>query len=444
MKWFRIAAVLCVLSFCGSALPLRPVSAAGLEEPDPTPKVGVSESDQKRRDLAKKIQADIRELYARVPIDYAAIANQYQMIFSLFPFDEQGKLAIWEAYNAFRRAKDPTSALAMLRRIYSTYRSDAFMANPLPIEGAKPIHMHATADIEQAMLYARFFNTPEAAVMQLHSVQARRPGAYVGLLDGDKGYYGSVGAVVWLKIAEAQAQAGQYNDALGSLRTALIEHRGESIGRPYGAIPIDLVCMRQVEDVLRKMPASLTKKQVDLDEVKRLCAGVEAKARARFVRARLFIDNYEEFRHVEDLLQAEREYLAVVTEEGDTVYKSARGEESMGVLAVLALVDIHVRRLKNPAKAVTVLEGLENEAHALGDRTASEAHARLQRATLYLERLSNPMQAAALLEDFGKEFPTVPVYPKAAGSKSMLFEVANKIHAKAREQLAASPSGTEP
>ncbi|MCL4234047.1 MAG: hypothetical protein KJ042_05975 [Deltaproteobacteria bacterium] len=431
----KIVTVVMALVVCA-----QPIRAAAQVSDEPKPESADDVTIQKRRQQAQLLQNEINRQRALPAPDWREIASLYRALFALFPDDQTGKLAVWESYLSCLKAGDPTSALAVLRLVYKTYRHDTVMEHPFGYEGGKPIHMHATADVEQAMLYARHFQTPEAAIEQLRSLPSRRPGAYVGLVSEKDTYYGQAGAIVLLKMAEAQSVSGLYNDAIMSLRLALGEFRGDSVGSAVGLIPLDAAVMERLGLVLDEMPASLAKKLAELEEAVRLSTSPLAQAEGRFIRARLHEKNFREFGSQDDVALAEREYREIVERFGDLPIRTTRGGEAAGPRAVARVVELYTKTAKQFDKVVLILSDMETVAKERADRPATQAYARLHRAAIYLENLENPRQTIAILDGFDTEFPTVPVYPDNASTKRMLFEVANQLMQKAQTAARQSPS----
>ncbi|MCC6159581.1 MAG: hypothetical protein IT350_16135 [Deltaproteobacteria bacterium] len=417
-----------------------PVCAGAQISEEPTPESADDVTLQKRRQQAQLLQNEITRLRALPTPDWREVAGLYHAVFALFPQDQMGKLAVWESYLSCLKAGDPTSALAALRLIYKSYRHDSVVDHPFGYEGGKPIHMHATADVEQAMLYSRYFQSPEAAIGQLRSLPSRRPGAYVGLVSEKDTYYGQVGAIVLLKMAEAQSVSGLYNDAIMSLRLALGEFRGDHVGSAAGLLPIDAAVMERLGIVLDEMPASLAKKLAELEEALRLSTSQLALAEGRFIRAKLHEKNFREFGSQDDIALAERDYREIVERFGDLPIRTTRGGEAAGPRAVVRVVDLYTKTSKQFDKIVLILSDMETVAKERGDRPATQAYARLHRAAIYLDRLDNPRQTISILDGFDRDFPTVPVYPDNENTKKMLFEAATSLMQKAQTAARQSPS----
>ncbi len=395
----------------------------------------VKEEAKKKRALGR--EKELARLYRQTPPDLPRIAGLYEAIFSLFPLDQQGKMAIWEAFHIHRGTGDTTAAMANLRTIYQAYKFDTTMENPM--DPNHPINLHATADVEQAGIFAELMNTPLVAVDQLRSIPIRHPGAHVGIIHGERTYIGKVETIVLFKTAGALRDARQYNAAISKLRDVIAAHGEEKIGLQGGLREAAWVAMRFLEPILLEMPASRTKKLVELDEMTKLTRSELGRAEAHFVRAALFERRIETFSSQGDITQAEEEYRLVLKETPGLKFPTEKGTECMGPRAVTALAGLYSRLADNPQKIVLILEELEKDLKSENSSPEAQAYARLKRADIYLNRIKNTRQALLLLRDFGKDFPSVVVFPHSEKNPRMLFEVAREMEWEADKHLPQSP-----
>ncbi|MCZ7585760.1 MAG: hypothetical protein M5R36_21875 [Deltaproteobacteria bacterium] len=369
-----------------------------------------------------RVQEMISDAYAADEPDLLAIGNMYEAIFALLPNDQQGKMAVWEAFHVYRKAGDRTRAMSMLRTIYAAYNYDSVMENPLDDE--HPLHMHGSADVEQADLYRTMFDQPLSAVGQLKGLPVRRAGVYVGIIDGDRTYFGHVDVIGPLKTAEAHRSAKQYNAAIMDLRGVLEDQTVRWVGDALGVRDLEWIVMKRLGEILDEMPATMTKKIVELGEMDKLVRSKLAHAEAHFVRAALFETKARETMNSGDIAQAEADYRAVVDDSADLKYLTKRGDELMGPRAVAALARLFTVTFDRPQRAVQVLEDVEKSLRDRPEATDARAYARYHLAYVLAKNIGNVEQALLTLADFGDDFPGTVLYPHKEESRRMLFELA--------------------
>ena len=394
---------------------------------------------ENKDDNLKFLQDAIREEYKRPKPDLPLIADYYQRIFALNPKSQHGKTAVWESYFIRRRLGDLSGALGTLQLIYGAYKYDDTMMHPVSAE--QPVNIHATADMEQADIYGKMSKSPMVKVNQMRMIPIRHPGAYVGINDGKRSYFGFVEVVVGLKIADAQVKSGQYNAAIINYRSIIKKHGEKIYGDFEGLRDIEWIVMRRFRKVIDSMPFDIIKKIVETNELAALCRRDLAKAEALFIIAMLYENRIAKYHSVDDIAQAEKCFRQIALDFNEVVYPSDRGLEAMGPRAVVRLVDLLTVRTAKYERAVLLLEELEKsvDLKTKGGRETA-AYAKLHRAVIFLKFMNNFKQAFYLLENFSKDFPLVPVYPHDENNPRMLFEVAGEFLTKSENpQSSKSP-----
>ncbi|MCB9479566.1 MAG: tetratricopeptide repeat protein [Deltaproteobacteria bacterium] len=410
--------------------PTPPKNPAFADQPEATPPDTEAE---KVAAQIESVQTRIREAYKQNPPPYEDIAAMYDEIFAIAPHQQAGKAAVWESYVLYRRAGDSSAALSTLSKIYAFYPYDTTMDNPVDPE--HPINMRATADIERAGLYSESLGSPMTAVEQMQSISVRYPGTYVGLTDEERSYAGPVDVIVMLKFVDALYNSGQYNQAVLKLRELLGKYAGQKVGDAGGLREIDWLAARHMDKIIDKIPATTTKKLVELEELAKLTTSDLALAEILFTRAKIYEERFVELKGSGDLAQAEEAYRGIITQYAELRYETYEGEQAVGPRAVAAMMRLYTEKAKRPERALNLALELEKIGQKADPTGATSAYARLHRGALYLNELNNPQQAITTFRGFGEDFPAVVVYPHREKSPELLFEVAKRLENQARETL---------
>ncbi len=377
------------------------------------------------------LQQNIRDEYAKENPDLSRIANIYQYIFSLDPHTQQGKMALWEAYFTRKKQGDLAQALVTLQLFFGYYRPHETMIHPLATE--HPVNLHATADVEQAMIYSTLSNSKLVGAGQLSQIPLKYKNAWVGIIDGNQTYYGRVEVIVDLKIADAFTEAAQYDKVINLYRDIVQNYSDSTYATQDGVRDIEWIVMKRMEDAFDSSPLDLTKKASEIDAMAKICKRRPAKAEAEFIKASFYEKRIEQFHDNQDVTQAEQIFRSVALDYHDIRYPTSRGEEAMGPRAIVRGIHLLTKLSTNYPRVLRWLMDIENSV----DRSTKEgqetaAYARIHQAAILLLNLGNPQRALFILEGFAKEFPQALVYPHDAQKPKMLFEVAAKLTEKAK------------
>ena len=379
--------------------------------------------EEKQRMVIEELQKRVDFYRNQTPPDYGNMALQYVTLMEFYPFTVHGKMAAWEAYDLFRKAKDYNGAMAQLSRIMDVYGYNQTIANPYDPE--QPVLMRATARIEMGRFYAErgdFFTAAEIA----QSVPNQYPGVVVGRFSGEATYYGKVEIVSAMDIARFNIKTADFNAAVLAMIELVRKYKDATIGDMHGKRSMESAAIEIVREAVRKMPASENKRMSVYQEVYDELKDRAAMAKVMFYQAQIYIDTFKETGNEKRIEEALSLYQTALERYPDAVEVYSKGSMLMAVEALRGIRSMYVDKLKNPKRGVMMLYEIERK-YAKTHRPVA-AYARYYAALTLGQNVTNYEQAIYDLEILKRDYPEVIVYPTKADQDPVPLSVhADKV-----------------
>lgn len=419
--------------FCACVLAQSPNHIAFGAQGDNKEKPKKLTQEDKHRLVITSILEQIKEMRNATPPDYKGMVVQYMALFEIFPKQESGKMAIWEAFEISREQNDYTQATAGLATIMGVYGYNETMANPL--DENLPVHIRATARIELARLYATQGDLLTALSIS-RSVPNQYKGVIVGRFSGDQTYYGKVEVIAGLDSAHYAFVTGNFNQAMLLLLELIRAQHGQEVGRIYGKRNAEVEAIEIADKVIQKMPASESKRIAMYQELADTATDRLTLGLLPFFRANQYIRTFKEQGNLQRIQDAQNEYHRVLNDFSDVINPTIQGEMPLCVLAVDRIRLLLVETAKRPKEAVAELYRLEDSYKDSKNSKMISAYCRYHAAMIAYKNLQNYQQAIYDLEVLLEQYPGVLDYPSPQKEKikptlaQRVKKVLPKIHEK--------------
>ena len=377
--------------------------------------------------------ARIDKLLAQQPLNLDALQYEYLVLFENFPRRDEGKKGIFALYQLLRQNKRIEQAYAVLMKILAAYQDNDTISNPA--SPRKPIAIAATANVELANLYAAGMNNPYQALDTLRRALSRYPAAYVSADAADRRYFGSIGVIARLQMADYYVATDAYNQATAALLALVSDFPGERVTLGDVESPASAAAVWKLQTVLQTMPASLSKKRRVLDTFSETAVERETRVWLMFAKAQLLTEEGRQVNSTGPLEDAIGALEEVLDHHPLVMLTGADGEEPAGVRALRLIVDICVNIFHNTDRATAELTRYYRD---LGRRPALReiaAYAVLYLADVEYNQRHNAGAAYRYYMEVVDKFSDVPVYPRKPGRHDTLNSLAEQRAERAHSEM---------
>lgn len=376
----------------------------------------------------------IAELRGAEPRDMDELNTQYQVLFQNYPRYQEGKEGVFALYHLLRRDRRVSEAYAVLKQIQGTYQDKETML--LPGKGTRPVGLVATARLEEAFLYATAMGNPYQAVETVLQTRQRYRDQMVGTIAEDRAYYGRVEVAAALQLADYRLLADQTNQATADLLELIRNWPGETIDDGPVTHTAPEAAVRRLGEIVKRLPASLPKKQRVLAIFEETAVDRNARVRLALLRADVYFDHYGQFPSPGTFTEGAQALREVITRYRQVVLVDETGSEPAGIKAMRRLRDAEAAELGNVLQAGQTLEELYVDFRKRADDRLFAAYALLFLAEVEVDFRNNPQAAFQLFKQVAEQYGDVGVYPQTPDNeKATLRERAEMWAQRAQQRI---------
>ncbi len=391
-----------------------------------------AEDDPTRPQELTVILDRLAELQSATPPDIEALHAQYLVLFQNFPHHQEGKEGIFELYHLLRRHGRTSEAYAVLMQIQGTYQDKETML--LPGKGSRPVGLVVTARLEEAHLYATAMANPYQAIETLQQTRQRYRDQLVGVVAADRAYYGRVEVWALLHLADYRLLAEQTNRASADLLELVRERPGEKIDDGPVTQTAPEAAVLRLAEVVRRMPASLPKKQRVLTTFEETTVEEKARVRLALLRADVYFDHYRQWPSPGTFTEGAEALRSVIARQRQVMLSDASGSEPAGIRAMRRLRDAEAAVLGNVMQAGQTLEALHNQFRKNGEDRPFAAYALLFLAEVEVDFRGNPQAAFQLFKQVAEQYGDVAVYPQTPDNEKATLRERAELWAQRAQQ----------
>ncbi|HPQ68016.1 MAG TPA: hypothetical protein PKW95_02735 [bacterium] len=389
----------------------------------------VSGSDKELRMALARLEA----LKKKQPPDLDALQFEYLVLFENFMRREEGKRSMFELADMWRQNKRWTDAYAALQKVLDVYQDHETMANP--VHESEPLAIVATAKVEVADLYAKGMNNPYVAIEMLQKAMLLHGEQTVGLFIGERRYAGPLGAIARLRIAEYHLQTDGVNQASTELLKVVKDYPGKRVIDQGGEMAAATAAVVRLGDVLKKMPASLAKKNQTIQTFEQTAVEDEPRVWLHFLAADTYFAAYEQWKNAGVVESGIGKLNWVLDNHPLLPLTGERGVEPAGVRALRSIRDALLLLPKNVEQARTDLTAYQNRFAQKNETRVIAAYALLYLAELELDFRQNAASAYRLFMQAAEEYGDLEDYPHAADVTPRLKDRALRWAERAKQRM---------